>query len=76
MNKIIITESVPLNNVNPTIAASAKLLKTLFYLPEGNSLAERFTVLIVGDANGHNQGRCNGEPDDCLDTLPDYGSAA
>ncbi len=35
MNKINVTECVPLDNGNPTTAAPAELLKTLVYLPKG-----------------------------------------
>jgi hypothetical protein len=76
MNKIRVPESVPLDNGNPTVAASANLLNTLVYLPEDNSLPERFLNLVAGDANGHNKGKCNGDPVDCLCPPLDYGSAA
>ena len=33
MNKVILPESAPLNNGNPTVAASAKQLKTLVDMP-------------------------------------------
>lgn len=46
-------------------------------IPKAAILPERFTDLIAGDANGHNNGQCNCEPDAaCLDTPPDYGGAA
>ncbi len=61
MNKINVTESVPLNNGIPSVAASARQLKTLVILAEGS---------------GHNKGQCNGEPDNYLTTPPNYGSAA
>ncbi len=76
MNKIIVPKSAPLHNANPTVAESANLLNTLVYLPEDNSLPDRFSNLTAGDANGQNKGKCNGNSGDCFGTPPDYGSAA